>query len=519
MSEKEYIVTLNKGVDPASFAAEMTQSTGSSTVPNRSVDVANARLASNRNTHYALSEAEAEALKNDSRVMDVAVPPDQDDTLEIGHFATQDANWQKTSSDTGDYTNWGLYRCHFANNPYPNTLNATPNSTEPFRYSLDGSGVDVVIQDSGLQMDHPEFTDEFGGYRTQAIDWYDGFSGGGTQNANHYRDYNGHGTHCGGIAAGKTYGWAKAAEIYSVKVSGLEGSGDSGTGISVTDCFDVIKEWHNAKPVSPTTGKKRPTVVNMSWGYGRSYTSVSEINYRGVSETGTAIATTDQWYDFGLVPNLVGLSTYQTNVRIASVDTDVEELIDAGVHVCIAAGNRAHKVDVSGGLDYDNFAVLSSGTTYYHRGSSPYSTRALMTGNIEADMHNDTLERLRSSSEKGPGVDIYAPGSDIMSASSNTNEFTTGAYHLNSSFRQMNISGTSMASPQVCGVIATILQANPGATPEQIRTYIHNNAQTGKLYTDGTTDNYQDTSGILNGPNRYLFTPFNLSIVGQIGRR
>ena len=62
MSEKEYIVTLNKGVDPASFAAEMTQSTGSSTVPNRSVDVANARLASQRNTHYALSEAEAEAL-------------------------------------------------------------------------------------------------------------------------------------------------------------------------------------------------------------------------------------------------------------------------------------------------------------------------------------------------------------------------------------------------------------------------------------------------------------------------
>ena len=61
MSEKEYIVTLNKGVDPASFAAEMTQSTGSSTVPNRSVDVANARLASQRNTHYVLSEAEAEA--------------------------------------------------------------------------------------------------------------------------------------------------------------------------------------------------------------------------------------------------------------------------------------------------------------------------------------------------------------------------------------------------------------------------------------------------------------------------
>jgi len=38
------------------------------------------------------------------------------------------------------------------------------------------------------------------------------------------------------------YGWAKNARIYALKVSGLEGATDPNNGISVTDCFDVIKE-------------------------------------------------------------------------------------------------------------------------------------------------------------------------------------------------------------------------------------------------------------------------------------
>ena len=36
------------------------------------------------------------------------------------------------------------------------------------------------------------------------------------------------------------------ARVYSVKVGGLEGSGDTG-GISINSCFDVIKGWHENK--------------------------------------------------------------------------------------------------------------------------------------------------------------------------------------------------------------------------------------------------------------------------------
>ena len=82
MSEKEYVVTLNKGVDYAQFNQEMIASTGSGDIPNRTVDVANARHLSTRNTHYALTEAEAVALRNDARVTDVQLRPEDRDDIE-----------------------------------------------------------------------------------------------------------------------------------------------------------------------------------------------------------------------------------------------------------------------------------------------------------------------------------------------------------------------------------------------------------------------------------------------------
>ena len=210
-----------------------------------------------------LTDEEAEQLKLDDRVLDVEIPPEHRDDLIITHNAIQISDFTKTTSDSGAYVNWGLKRVISETNNYG--TNSTPSSNpNEYPYTLTGKGVDVVIQDSGIQVDHPEFEDENGVSRVQQIDWAAASGLAFTQNVNHYRDYDGHGTHCAGIAAGKTFGWAKNSRIYSVKLSGLEGSGDSGTGISTTYAFDCIKGWHNNKPVDPTTGVKRPTVVNMS---------------------------------------------------------------------------------------------------------------------------------------------------------------------------------------------------------------------------------------------------------------
>lgn len=515
MSEKEYVVTLNKGVDYAQFNQEMIASTGAGDIPNRTVDVADARALSTRNTHYALTDAEAESLRNDNRVTDVQLRPQDRDDIEIGYDAVQTANFNKSTSDSGDYRDWGKITHSFKENKYGTSTSLGGDFSRP--YSMDGTGVDVVIQDSGLQVDHPEFFDANGNSRMQLIDWYAASGVTGSQSTNHYRDYDGHGTHCGGTATGLNFGWASNARVYSVKVSGLEGSGDSG-GISISNCFDVIKGWHQNKPVDPKTGYKRPTIVNASWGYsgsiGSSFSNISSYVYRGAnynsSTAGWSSSTTYHRDTYGFYPYYRSFS-YRYPVRIASVDADVEDCVDAGVHICIAAGNNSFKIADSTDPDYDNVIFWTSGNNYYHRGSSPFDTGAIIVGSTDMTPQNATTERKTSFSCTGPGVDIFSAGENIISACSTTTRFGNTQYFGNSSFKQTNISGTSMASPQVCGVGAIYLQADPSLTPAQLKSKLQNDALA-VLKDESNDANYGDTTDICGGYNRMLYNRYSREI-------
>jgi len=535
MSEKEYIVTLNKGVDYAQFNQEMIASTGAGDIPNRTVDVANARPGSARNTHYALTEDEVTALKNDPRVLDIAIPPDQDDNLEIGLNTRQEGSYvrfYKSTADGGRYLDWGKRRHSIIQEDI--TWSGALTS-QPFDFALDGTGVDVVIQDSGIQLNHPEFDDAFGDTRIRQIDWYAESGLSGTQSANHYRDYDGHGTHVAGTAVGKFFGWAKNARIYAVKVAGLEGSGDSGTGISISNCFDVIKLWHRNKPIDPITGKKRPTIVNMSWGYSSgmgSSTNITSISYRGstynssndsswASNLASGSAGRRHMAEtYGLYPYLTS-SGYRIPVRVTSVDTDVQELIDEGVHVCIAAGNNSFKIDVSGGDDYNNIIFYSGTSRNYHRGSSPYSDEAFMVGSLVSQ--SNIADNKVGFSSTGPGVNIYAAGHNVMSCTSQTNKFTDSSYWGNPVYRQCNISGTSMASPQVCGLGAVYLQANPGLTPAELKTMLEKDSS--ETMAPGTSTDYYVTNHAMGGPTRVLVSryakriPFSSTVSGKYSIR
>jgi subtilisin family serine protease len=504
---KEYNVILHKGINYDVFWDDMESDTdgGKLYIPNRAVQYTNERPASLRQCWYLLTDEEVELLKQDDRVLAVEIPPEHRTDIVPILNAVQYGDFTKTTSSTGEYINWGLIRSNFRENPYGMEISTT---TEPYLYTLTGNGVDIVIQDSGIQIDHPEFYDENDITRVQLINWYTESGIAGTQSANHYRDFDGHGTHVASTAAGKRYGWAKNAKIYSVKVGGLEGSGDSGTGISITDCFDVIKGWHNNKPIDPQTGNKRPTVVNMSWGYGSYYNTISTLNYRGVSKTGVDIDTTNKREGFGLINNSgFPAATFITNVRIVSVDTDVDELIDAGVHVCIAAGNRGHKVEFYSGSDWSNHIIADTNTIYYNQGSSPNSSGSLIVGNMDSSM-SGSLDMKAVSSECGPGVDIYAPGTNIMGACSNTNRFGAPNYYWNSSFKQTNISGTSMASPQVAGICALMLEANPNASPQSIKQALCADSANINLYSSGLTDDYTNRRSIISTNRRIAYNRF-----------
>jgi subtilisin family serine protease len=66
-----------------------------------------------------------------------------------------------------------------------------------------------------------------------------------------------------------------------------------------------------------------------------------------------------------------------------------------------------------------------------------------------------------------------------------------------------------MASPQVCGVGALLLQLYPHATPEQLKNLIVNNCTTDILYSTGLDNDYTDERSLRGGTNKLLFNSFS----------
>lgn len=111
---------------------------------------------------------------------------------------------------------------------------------------------------------------------------------------------------------------------------------------------------------------------------------------------------------------------------------------------------------------------------------SPASTPTAIT--VAAADDND---RRASFSNFGNCVDIFAPGVSILGADiGNDNDTQT-------------ISGTSMASPHVAGVMAQILDCNPGASPAEVENILEG-AATGGIISD-----------VRGSPNLMLFNDFD----------
>ena len=208
--------------------------------------------------------------------------------------------------------------------------------------------------------------------------------------------------------------------------------------------------------------------------------------------------TTQQLNDWGFI------SGQRIPMRVNACDSDIETLYNEGIIMVGAAGNGRWKHDVPGGLDWDNSFEMASryplsvtNPYFYMRGTSPtandsssYNLPAICVGSVDT-IQNDQKVLY---SDCGRGVDLWAPGTYIMSS------YTGGiSDSRNNSYFNGKISGTSMASPQVAGVIACALEIYPHMNQTSAKAYILGYAKANQLTaTSGGPADGQDLQGSAN---------------------
>ena len=154
MSEKHYVIAIKKGIDKDQIMDELKRDTSadssvdSSTIPDRQVQQVNNRPSNKRLFEMALTDEEATALMNDSRVGGVNEPIEWSDEFFDTEQSAQNAfyGWQRNATST-NRDNWGLLRHIEETNVWGS--NVTDNrSNDVYPYHLDGTGVDFTIPPS-----------------------------------------------------------------------------------------------------------------------------------------------------------------------------------------------------------------------------------------------------------------------------------------------------------------------------------------------------------------------------------
>ena len=97
-------------------------------------------------------------------------------------------------------------------------------------------------------------------------------------------------------------------------------------------------------------------------------------------------------------------------------DADVEDAIEDGVVIIAAAGNDNYYVAEQADPEWNSRVNISGlGTVYFMRGSSPGAARgAINVGSLQPNNNKRS-----TFTNYGPGIDVFAPGSDIHSAFNN----------------------------------------------------------------------------------------------------
>lgn len=487
---------------------------------------------SDRQDVYFLSIEEANILKNHPNVNIITPHIDSLQLLTSGAMQTNTVFSSAPSyQDTSKSINTGLF-IHTDSSSYSTSdvggilldvrtdAENTPSSKD-YKYVLDGTGVDIVLVDSGFNMFHEDFLNSNQTKnRVNPIDWPQYLSiDVSTPNINFYPGWYGnisstsnlgsHGNIVMSQAAGRIHGWAKNSELYFMRLGNYPTVGSFGA--SAENCALMIKRFHESKSIDTNLGYKRPTICLMSYGYnaranyftlqGSSETRINKVFYSGslVYSGSNGLSTSISGSSVGVV------SLSNIPYQVPSIDSAFEEMCDSGVIFIHSAMNQYTPMWASGSnsdpdfdpfnvgwyddkwynsyFSYNTASVFGPADTpiYYLRPSSPCPPAAINIGALNSSNYwgnnvggNDSSYPQFAKapySNAGPRVDFYLTNGLYGAGNSYDSDFFDGNIYPNGVKTQYRALGTSFAAPQMAGMCALFLQMNPKATSLDIKKY------------------------------------------------
>jgi len=257
------------------------------------------------------------------------------------------------------------------------------------------------------------------------------------------------------LSATYTYNWTGAGVHAYIIDTGIRTT-HTQFGTRATNVFDAF--GGNGADCNGHGTHVSGTVGGSTYGVAKSVLlhGVRVLNCSGSGTTSGVIAGVDWVRVNHLSPAVANMSL--GGGASSALDTAVNNLSNSGVAIAVAAGNS-------------NANACNS--------SPARAVNAITTGSTT------TTDARSSFSNFGTCLDIFAPGSSILSAWYTSNTATA------------TLSGTSMASPHVAGVAALYKQVNPSASSTTVRNAIVNNATTNVVTNPGS-----------GSPNRLLYSLF-----------
>lgn len=534
--DKEYIVTLYRKEDLEQFYNEMKLSNFSLAL----------KRPLSRNTHYMMTDEQAEQLRQDPRVWGVEAVDDFHIKRQVINNEPYDISgdfWKDApiaSTINPNLRQWGHLHCagdqvqRRKGNWGDGSSPATEFVTDTVRVFNNGRHVDVVIVDDPVSWDSQEWYSPSNPGQTRFVQyqWFNELNTavgsidddgqtlptGTITYLDNLNTPQYHGIHVTGTAAGQYYGWATEANIYNIAVTDSWVSGQS---IPPLLTFDYLRAFHLNKAVNPETGIKNPTITNHSYG------GVHFMPSKGTDGEGNTIYRLDfadvlsvyfqnvlydpnnpgpsGWTEAGLEADFGVRFGYETYPAYSSsVAADVQDAIDDGIVVIGAAGNDNLLMAEVFDINYNNYlTILKNGDNfnfYYNRGAWPCTPDS---GSINVGALSDTADFRRSTYTMfGPSVDVYAPGDQILSAYGNTGA-VDGKYGGGGNY-YYPIQGTSMASPQVCGVIACLATGKERFTQADAFGYLNQHSVYGDMTFDAFGGGFTDNTCSIGSLNKYL---------------